>query len=464
MTVPSEIDEEPRTPGQYEEGAAAVSEFYGHIAHALHEAEAKMEADPTYFPTVTGNGWLSPADIDDLYERYPRPRPYDPEYEERTAAQEQANAEFRAQWEQEHPNAADGPDKAGDFDFSTLDEIPGDVEEPRHYPRPIPPSDEEQYLAELALNIGLPDDPSEAESMKAASLHVDEYLRAAALFEAEAKMAADPTYLLTLWDSVRFSPSDIDDLYERYPRPFAVTAKVQLIAALEQEDAEFNASYDYSMALRSAMEREEENIFGLRTPNERACAEQELGEAVDGYMRFRSTMAGSDAFAGSDEAADFDEAMVSADAGDAEAHYVAGVLHRTDGPAIVYPGGGEEWYLAGVLHRDDGPAVTTVDGSRYWYRGGDLHRTDGPAVCESDGTKAWYVAGKLHRTDGPALVTPEGSRWYIEGRHVPAHGRKMARARVDAPAPRATMPPVPDYSPDFDLESQYEDRSMEVDF
>lgn len=271
MTVHSEIDEEPRTPGQYAEGGQ--SELYGNIAAARREAEAKMAADPTYFPTVTGSGWLSPSDIDDLYGMFPRPRPYDPEYAERTAAQAEANAEFSADWEREHSNAVDGP-------------------------------------------TGAPD---------------------------------------------------------------------------------------------------------------------------------------------------FDKAMVSADAGDVEAFYEAGVLHRTDGPAIVYPGGGEEWYLAGVLHRDDGPAVTTVDGSRYWYRGGDLHRDGGPAVEESDGTRAYYQNGKLHRTDGPAVEGPfVSARWYLDGKRQSAHSHKF-QARAAA-APRwSTMPPppVPDYSPDFDLESQYEDRSME---
>jgi len=235
-------------------------------------------------------------------------------------------------------------------------------EESRHYPCPVPLSEEEEYLAGLAMKIGWADDTSELE---AAFLHKCEYERAFKLYVAETKMAADPTYVLAGSDTVWFSPGDVDNLYGFYPRPFADPDKPD----------------------------------------------------------------------GPAEAADFDEAMVSADAGDVEAFYEAGVLHREDGPAIIYPGGGEEWYLAGVHHRDGGPAITTIDGSQYWYRGGDLHRDDGPAVCESNGTKAWYVNGKLHRTDGPALVTPEGSQWFVDGCQVPAHGRKMARARAASTSP-----------------------------
>lgn len=34
-----------------------------------------------------------------------------------------------------------------------------------------------------------------------------------------------------------------------------------------------------------------------------------------------------------------------------------GVLHREDGPAIIYTNGEHWWFLDGLLHREDGPAV-----------------------------------------------------------------------------------------------------------
>lgn len=152
------------------------------------------------------------------------------------------------------------------------------------------------------------------------------------------------------------------------------------------------------------------------------------------------------------------------------AHYVAGRLHRTDGPALVCPDGTEEWYRDGCLHRTDGgPAVTTGDGSTYWYRDGQLHRTDGPAVMESDGTRAWYQRGRLHRTDGPAVEGAFASaRWYLSGRRVSAHSRRFTRAReADQPTPAWSPPPEPvtayDPAPDEHLEADYEDRTMEME-
>ena len=72
-----------------------------------------------------------------------------------------------------------------------------------------------------------------------------------------------------------------------------------------------------------------------------------------------------------------------------------GQLHRTHGPAVIYPSGAERWYQWGKLHRIDGPAVIRADGDEYWYQNDQLHRTDGPAVVRADGTKAWYVRGSF---------------------------------------------------------------------
>ena len=48
--------------------------------------------------------------------------------------------------------------------------------------------------------------------------------------------------------------------------------------------------------------------------------------------------------------------------------------------------------LAGRPHRLDGPAVQTLDESRY-YRRGVLHRTNGPAVVRRNGWNAYYLDG-----------------------------------------------------------------------
>jgi len=48
----------------------------------------------------------------------------------------------------------------------------------------------------------------------------------------------------------------------------------------------------------------------------------------------------------------------------------------------------------GLLHRIDGPAVIFVDGSKGWYKNGHLHRLNGPAIIYACGTKFWYIKGK----------------------------------------------------------------------
>ena len=49
--------------------------------------------------------------------------------------------------------------------------------------------------------------------------------------------------------------------------------------------------------------------------------------------------------------------------------------------------------MNGVLHRHDGPAIIYSDGSKVWYKNDKLHRDDGPAVIYSDGSKTWYKNG-----------------------------------------------------------------------
>ena len=51
--------------------------------------------------------------------------------------------------------------------------------------------------------------------------------------------------------------------------------------------------------------------------------------------------------------------------------WLNGQLHREDGPAIEWDGGGSWWYLNGKRHREGGPAVEYADGSKYWYLNGE---------------------------------------------------------------------------------------------
>lgn len=44
-----------------------------------------------------------------------------------------------------------------------------------------------------------------------------------------------------------------------------------------------------------------------------------------------------------------------------------GVIHRIDGPAVIYADGSWEWRKFGRLHRMAGPAVTWPDGISDWF-------------------------------------------------------------------------------------------------
>jgi len=71
-----------------------------------------------------------------------------------------------------------------------------------------------------------------------------------------------------------------------------------------------------------------------------------------------------------------------------------GVLHREDGPAVLYPDGSFEWWLNGQIHRENGPAVKKSNGDEMWYLFGKLHRYEGPAVTYVTGDKRWWCHGQ----------------------------------------------------------------------
>jgi len=92
--------------------------------------------------------------------------------------------------------------------------------------------------------------------------------------------------------------------------------------------------------------------------------------------------------------------------------------------------GNQFWLSNGLLHRTDGPAVVETDGYQAWYVNGRRHRTDGPAVIFEDGTQWWYVNGKRHRTDGPALILADGTQeWYVNGKDITLAVEKWMKSR-----------------------------------
>lgn len=51
-------------------------------------------------------------------------------------------------------------------------------------------------------------------------------------------------------------------------------------------------------------------------------------------------------------------------------------------------------------------------------KNGYLHRSDGPAGIYPDGTKHWFLEGMLHREDGPAVVSKNGNIWFLNDSHL----------------------------------------------
>ena len=77
----------------------------------------------------------------------------------------------------------------------------------------------------------------------------------------------------------------------------------------------------------------------------------------------------------------------------------------------------------GKLHSvNDAPAARYRIGSNAaineWREYGILHRTNGPAVV-GGGTRRWFNRGKCHRWDGPAISSFGESQYYVHGVPIP---------------------------------------------
>ena len=59
------------------------------------------------------------------------------------------------------------------------------------------------------------------------------------------------------------------------------------------------------------------------------------------------------------------------------------------------------------------------NGIEIWYEESIIHREEGPAIIWPDGYKEWIVYGLKHRIDGPAItseVPEEDDEWWLHGR------------------------------------------------
>ena len=62
--------------------------------------------------------------------------------------------------------------------------------------------------------------------------------------------------------------------------------------------------------------------------------------------------------------------------------------------------GTKRYYVNNILHRENGPAVVYVNGDTGWFKNGNLHREDGPAVEYTNGAKFWYLNNIFYGKNG----------------------------------------------------------------
>lgn len=57
---------------------------------------------------------------------------------------------------------------------------------------------------------------------------------------------------------------------------------------------------------------------------------------------------------------------------------------------------------------------------KVWYVNDIIHRSQGPAVIYSDGTKIWYKNGSIHRWNGPAIIDKVYNieEWWIFDKNI----------------------------------------------
>lgn len=67
--------------------------------------------------------------------------------------------------------------------------------------------------------------------------------------------------------------------------------------------------------------------------------------------------------------------------------------------------------------------ISYKSGDKIHYKNDLVHREDGPAVIFSSGFKAWYIQGKRHRIDGPAVIYNNGNiEWWLNGKEYTFKG------------------------------------------
>jgi hypothetical protein len=113
-------------------------------------------------------------------------------------------------------------------------------------------------------------------------------------------------------------------------------------------------------------------------------------------------------------------------------YYYDNLIHREDGPAILYLNGDKAWFRYGEIHREDGPAIEYASGEKQWWFQGQLHRSNGPALIDKKRNyTAWYYFGLRHREDGPAVQHHNGDKefWIQNKKYSEAEYWRMVKLK-----------------------------------
>ena len=76
------------------------------------------------------------------------------------------------------------------------------------------------------------------------------------------------------------------------------------------------------------------------------------------------------------------------------------------------PGGSKVWWVNGLLHREDGPAVIYPNGNKEWFLNGFRHREDGPAIEQANGYKSWWLNGNEYTEEEYVMIQ------FMNGRNI----------------------------------------------
>src|ERR1700691_6204728 len=97
--------------------------------------------------------------------------------------------------------------------------------------------------------------------------------------------------------------------------------------------------------------------------------------------------------------------------------YILKIDYREDLPEnytsiAEYPSGILEYYLNGILHREDGPAVIWPNEIGEYFLKGKFHRVDGPVIIRNGSIQKYYINDEN--------ITEEVEEW-IKENNIPYH-------------------------------------------